>query len=768
MDAIPISLDEEDLSQFLISPTGSVFDALCTLNPPSPILTPSQLTFAWSSGDIPVLLYDDSYVDPLSELSDSSTSQGSPRTRNRRDSSSTLRSQKFIAATAATVVMDHNRESSRSSIFTFSQTDSAYGTSRSSESSTSVDSMGTFGPRSRRRKTRSSQVSQNLVDSESVKALGYSSLNSQNTATLEFDDLSGVHNEDFPRTNKQSRHALSGAFYHPVVFVDVKTSRKHSDLELGTTFSDLADESSSHGPFSEQIAFEKQSPENYDEDKGDMTMTPTNAGLKTLSWISSQSWDYGEYKNFITNKNLARCPHPTQIVEFDDVECNALPHVSPPRRKPLERHGHVRKLDNSSPSRVSQQTQVGQHHRREHSVKVANQAHPERPIVPSLDHDWLQDIYVQFLVDQEGFRDANIFFSFTGIVHLRPAQNLRTPGGVMAQFKPITRQAFHFHDAPFETPPILRRITVNGDDTHDYASKQALLTLKTNGVYVLHGHEISVANNHNNHDSEPLKLHWQFEYLVDDRIADKSGRVMEGEKILTPLTFSCAPGLLLPQQARKNNIMHVIKKGVAPKLVAEKLQPPGVSSPTNKGFSLDPLSSPPASQTEAHTHGFFSSKSHGWGLHRRGQSHGMRQAEHPKGSPNCILSTEYNITLNQDKSVLDIKARGLDSASTVHRRRNSSAEHNDSPMRLHFNTMKNSNVKHRRFTQTQKPTSPARHIISPAELTKLLDTTVKENLAMAAPQFAVPVVADRNSNNFSPLAPRPRHANVKSRDLARV
>jgi len=69
----------------------------------------------------------------------------------------------------------------------------------------------------------------------------------------------------------------------------------------------------------------------------------------------------------------------------------------------------------------------------------------------------------------------------------------------------------------------------------------------------------------------------QFEYLVDDRRMDVSGRIIEGEKVLTPLTFSCSPELLLPAQGKRINIMHVFKKGVALKLSAEKLQPPGTS-----------------------------------------------------------------------------------------------------------------------------------------------------------------------------------------------
>jgi hypothetical protein len=183
---------------------------------------------------------------------------------------------------------------------------------------------------------------------------------------------------------------------------------------------------------------------------------------------------------------------------------------------------------------------------------------------------FLRSTTVQFLIDQEGFRDAEPSFKFCGISRIRSSGKNKPQDKVMTQFRPVSRQQFHFHHAPLETPPVLRRITVNNDDTSDYVSRQAHLTLKSNGVYVIHGHEALLAD----HGSEQTKLYWQFEYLVDDRRVDSSGsrRDMEGEKTFTPLTFSCSPRLLLPSQAKRINILHVFKKSLAPKLVAEKLQ----------------------------------------------------------------------------------------------------------------------------------------------------------------------------------------------------
>ncbi|KAF8808160.1 hypothetical protein BYT27DRAFT_7061606, partial [Phlegmacium glaucopus] len=86
------------------------------------------------------------------------------------------------------------------------------------------------------------------------------------------------------------------------------------------------------------------------------------------------------------------------------------------------------------------------------------------------DFAWLKDITVQVLVDQEGFRAAQPSFKLSGIVHLRTSLEPQTPGPAMAQFRPITRRSFHFHHAAFETPPILRRVTTNDQETHDYVS----------------------------------------------------------------------------------------------------------------------------------------------------------------------------------------------------------------------------------------------------------------------------------------------------------
>jgi hypothetical protein len=141
-----------------------------------------------------------------------------------------------------------------------------------------------------------------------------------------------------------------------------------------------------------------------------------------------------------------------------------------------------------------------------------------------------------------------------------------------ADFMPVQRKSFAFHYSELDTPPVLRRLMLNGDESRDYLSKQAYLSVKANGPYTVQGIEhaqsssVFLANEH-------AVLSWRFDYLVGDRRTD-AGRNIPGEKTFTPLCFSCSPALLLPTQGKKIRVMHVFKKGVAAKLTATKVEPP--------------------------------------------------------------------------------------------------------------------------------------------------------------------------------------------------
>lgn len=69
-----------------------------------------------------------------------------------------------------------------------------------------------------------------------------------------------------------------------------------------------------------------------------------------------------------------------------------------------------------------------------------------------------------------------------------------------------------------DSPPVLRRLTVNGD-MNDYISRQASLTLKRNGVYAVESTE------------DKGKFAWKFEYHVEDRRVPETAEIMDGEKV---------------------------------------------------------------------------------------------------------------------------------------------------------------------------------------------------------------------------------------------
>ncbi|KAJ6621228.1 hypothetical protein B0H10DRAFT_1675858, partial [Mycena sp. CBHHK59/15] len=84
---------------------------------------------------------------------------------------------------------------------------------------------------------------------------------------------------------------------------------------------------------------------------------------------------------------------------------------------------------------------------------------------------WLKDIVVELLVDQEGFRAVHPTFKFMG--YSKQARGWDSPhslDGGLALFRPVKRETFHFHYAPLDSLPILRRITVNEDETRDFIS----------------------------------------------------------------------------------------------------------------------------------------------------------------------------------------------------------------------------------------------------------------------------------------------------------
>lgn len=173
----------------------------------------------------------------------------------------------------------------------------------------------------------------------------------------------------------------------------------------------------------------------------------------------------------------------------------------------------------------------------------------------------------------------------------------------MAEFMPLKRESFVFHHSTLDPPPSIRRLGVNGDESKDYLSQYAYLSIKSSGgyqVYAVRGFETRRGSASDGEDSmtgragaNPIKLEWRFEYVVEDKRKADGTKAGGGEKFLTPLRFSCSPGLLHSRQARKVTVLGMWKKTIQPRIVASKLEPLSPTSPTSPTHRVvSPLSSP--------------------------------------------------------------------------------------------------------------------------------------------------------------------------------
>ncbi|CAE6526389.1 unnamed protein product [Rhizoctonia solani] len=155
----------------------------------------------------------------------------------------------------------------------------------------------------------------------------------------------------------------------------------------------------------------------------------------------------------------------------------------------------------------------------------------------------------------------------------------------VAEFTMKKRQGWNFHHGVAESDPKLRRLTINGVEDRDYLSRKASLSVKSNGVYTVKGTE------------DHGRFEWKLEYLVEDR-RGPSGAVIPGEKTLTPLLFTCAPELLIPEQGKKVRLLHVMKKSITPRIHSSKMEPPMVPS-TPKSVASSEESTPSHTSTSS-------------------------------------------------------------------------------------------------------------------------------------------------------------------------
>ncbi|EPQ60355.1 hypothetical protein GLOTRDRAFT_30337, partial [Gloeophyllum trabeum ATCC 11539] len=96
---------------------------------------------------------------------------------------------------------------------------------------------------------------------------------------------------------------------------------------------------------------------------------------------------------------------------------------------------------------------------------------------------YLQHILIDIWIDQEGFRSVRPVFRLKGYSRATPHPGSRNamsssnyasdeidPRTARADFLPSKREIFTFHHSALDSPPVLRRLTVNGDESRDYIS----------------------------------------------------------------------------------------------------------------------------------------------------------------------------------------------------------------------------------------------------------------------------------------------------------
>ncbi|KAG8219544.1 hypothetical protein J3R82DRAFT_494 [Butyriboletus roseoflavus] len=267
-------------------------------------------------------------------------------------------------------------------------------------------------------------------------------------------------------------------------------------------------------------------------------------------------------------------------LQVNEVEANLVRNAppSPPKHASYPRW----QLTDSTPTVSTHSCTVDTH--------VSGAVHPfMKHVALPEELSWLKHMIIELWIDQEGFRAVRPCMQLMGYSprtrSLHPYESAENAGSDVtagvAEFMPTRRETFAFHYATLDSPPTLRMVSVAGDESRDYISRQATLSVKANGVYTVLGTESfvgTILNDAHGLRLQNVRLRWKFDYLVSDRKVDGTGKILPGEKTLTPLTFSCSPYLFHPFQGKKAGLMHIMKKNLVPKLGSQKLEPPTYAS----------------------------------------------------------------------------------------------------------------------------------------------------------------------------------------------
>ncbi|KAH9944004.1 uncharacterized protein BXZ73DRAFT_96519 [Epithele typhae] len=173
-----------------------------------------------------------------------------------------------------------------------------------------------------------------------------------------------------------------------------------------------------------------------------------------------------------------------------------------------------------------------------------------RPAYPSL----ARDICIELWIDQEGFRAIRPKFHLAGYTNPAlldsPSASPRSLTDVLTQglvqLHPVGLETSTYHHGALDGVPTLRRLTLADREDKDYISRQARLSVRANGVYVVSG-------------AEPFDLPF----------VPTSAR----PTLVWRFDFACAPGLLHPARGTPIGLLAVLRKRIAPKLAAAPLAP---------------------------------------------------------------------------------------------------------------------------------------------------------------------------------------------------
>ncbi|KAK0532663.1 hypothetical protein OC834_002501 [Tilletia horrida] len=116
------------------------------------------------------------------------------------------------------------------------------------------------------------------------------------------------------------------------------------------------------------------------------------------------------------------------------------------------------------------------------------------------------------------------------------------------------------------TAPILRHLTVGPELKADVLTRQAKLSLCTDGVHEVSGSE------------KKGKLGWRFMYRVEPCLDSVGRAVASGEKIMRPLKFLCSATLLEPSRAQKSRLINLVRKQVNANLISTPVRSPASAS----------------------------------------------------------------------------------------------------------------------------------------------------------------------------------------------